>query len=125
MLLLNFAHPLTPAQQSQLITLVGVAPEVRVIPVQIDQSQPLASQVAALVDAAGLTPDAWQTTPILVNPPGLSVVTALLLAELHGRIGGFPTLLRIRPTPGSTPTTYELAELINLQAVRGESRRRR
>ncbi|NTW03805.1 MAG: hypothetical protein HGA19_21450 [Oscillochloris sp.] len=114
MLLLNFTHPLTVAQQNQLNTLLGADPEVRVIPVQIDQAQPLAPQVVALIDAAGLSPTAWQSTPILINPPGLSTVTALLLAELHRRIGRFPALVRIRPTPGSTPTSYEVAEIINL-----------
>jgi hypothetical protein len=49
----------------------------------------------------------------------------VLLAELHGRIGHFPALIRLRPLPGSTPTTYEVAELINLQAIREDARRRR
>jgi len=49
----------------------------------------------------------------------------VLLAELHGRIGHFPSLIRLRPLPGSTPTTYEVAELINLQAIREEARGRR
>ncbi len=125
MILLNFAHPLTAAQQAQISVLLGSAPELRTIPVQIDQTQNLTPQVAALVDTAGLSPTDWQTIPILVNPPGLSVVTALLLAELHGRMGGFPSLVRIRPIPSSTPTTYDVAEVINLQAIRETSRRYR
>lgn len=125
MLLLNFTHPLTSQQHAQLTALLGSAPEVRTIPVQIDQSQPLAPQVVAIADAAGLTPSAWQTTPLIINPPGLALVTALLLAEIHGRSGGFPTVVRIRPVVGSVPTSYEIAEVLNLQTLRETARLRR
>jgi hypothetical protein len=40
------------------------------------------------------------------------------------RCGYFPTHLRMRPVPGSTPR-YEPAEVLNLQAVRDEARKRR
>ncbi len=42
----------------------------------------------------------------------------LLLAEIHGRIGHFPTLVRMRPKHGSV-TSYEVVELLNLQTIRG------
>ncbi|NTU79610.1 MAG: hypothetical protein HGA45_09435 [Chloroflexales bacterium] len=125
MLLLNFAHPLTTIQREQIARLLGTIPEERDIPVQINQAQPLASQIVTLANAAGLSPTEWQTTPLVINPPGLAIVTALLLAELHGRSGGFPTMIRIRPIPERTPTTYEVAEVINLQAVREAGRIRR
>ena len=48
-----------------------------------------------------------------------------LLAELHGRIGHFPSLIRLRPLAGSTPTTYEVAELLNLQTIREMAHTRR
>jgi hypothetical protein len=34
-------------------------------------------------------------------------------------------MLRTRPVPNSTPPQYEAAEIINLQAVRDEARKRR
>jgi len=125
MLLLNYSHPLTTEQLAQLAQLLGAEPEVRRIAVQIDQAQPLAAQVGALADAAGLTPDDWQTTPLIVNLPGFAPAAAALLAELHGRCGGFPTMLRLRPLPDSTPTAYEVAEVINLQTLRERARLRR
>ncbi|NJL54898.1 hypothetical protein HC928_06690 [bacterium] len=125
MLLLNFAHPLTEAQQAQVAALLGELPEVRRIAVQVDQAQPLVAQVRALVDGVGLSPDAWQTTPLVINPPGYAPAAAVVLAELHGRIGHFPAMVRLRPVADTTPMVYEVAEIINVQHVRETARYQR
>lgn len=125
MLLLNFTHPLTSEQQAQIEALASTTiDEIRTIPVQIEQSEPLATQVATLVDAVQLSSQEWQTRPLLINPPGYAPAAFVLLAELHGRIGHFPSLIRLRPRPGAI-TTYEVAELLNLQALREAARGRR
>jgi hypothetical protein len=125
MLLLNFSHPLTSEQIEQVKKLANEnIDDVRTIPVQIDHIQPLDQQITALVDTVGLTAQEWQTAHLLINPPGYAPAAFVLLAELHGRIGHFPTLLRLRPTQ-SPITTYEAAELINLQAIRDTSRQKR
>jgi hypothetical protein len=46
----------------------------------------------------------------------------VLLAELHGRMGYFPAIVRLRPMPESVPPRFEVAEVINLQAVREHAR---
>jgi len=126
MLILNFSHPLTPEQQAQIETLTSPTPieEVRTIPIQINQSEPLEPQITAIVDSIALTSEAWQTRLLLINPPGFAPAAFVLLAELHGRIGHFPTLIRLRPKAGPV-TTYEVAELLNLQAIREQARLRR
>lgn len=126
MIFLNFAHPLTQEQIRQVEALTG-RPLERVIeiPAQVDPQQPLVPQVVALVDAAGLSPAEWQTLPIVVNPPSLNFIAVVLLAELHGRCGYFPAHLRMRPKAGSIPPQYEVAEILDLQAVRDTARRRR
>jgi hypothetical protein len=125
MLILNFTHPLTNDQQSQIETLANTSiEEVRTIRVQINQEDPLEPQITAIVDAAGLSSEEWQTRPLLINPPGYAPAAFLLLAELHGRIGHFPSLIRLRPKPGPV-TSYEVAELLNLQSIREAARRRR
>jgi hypothetical protein len=125
MLLLNFAHPLTSEQQAQIEALASTTiDEIRTIAVRIEQGEPLAPQIAALVDAIQLSSQEWQTRPLLINPPGYAPAGFALLAELHGRIGHFPSLIRLRPKPGAV-TTYEVAELLNLQAVREAARGRR
>jgi hypothetical protein len=125
MLILNFTHPLTDEHKAQIEALASVSiDEVRTISVQIDQAQPLGPQISAIVDAAQLSSQEWQTRPLLINPPGYAPAAFVLLAELHGRIGHFPTLLRLRPKSGPV-TTYEAAELLNLQAIRNEARKYR
>jgi hypothetical protein len=125
MLLLNFSHPITDEHYAQIEMLAG-APieEVRTVRVQIRQQEALEPQIVAIVDSTGLSSQEWQTRPLLVNPPGYAPAAFVLLAELHGRIGLFPSLVRLRPKPGSV-TSYEVAELLNLQAIREAARERR
>ena len=126
MILLNFAHPLTPDHLRQVEALIGREVE-RVIEIhsQIDPQQPLVPQVVALADQAGLSPTEWQTLPLLINPPSLNYIAVALLAELHGRCGYFPTHLRLRPREGNAPTGWEVAEVLNLQEIRDAARERR
>ncbi len=126
MLILNLAHPLTPAHLAQLESLTG-QPVERVVEVssQVDVQQPLAPQITALADAAGLSRAEWQTLPLLVNPPALNFTAALLLAELHGRMGYFPPVVRLRPVAGALPPRFEVAEVLDLQQQRAEARQRR
>jgi hypothetical protein len=125
MLILNFTHPLTAEQREQIEVLAHASiDEIRTIPVQIDQVEPLEPQITAIVDAVGLSSEDWQTRTLLINPPGYAPAAFVLLAELHGRIGHFPTLIRLRPKPGPV-TTYEVVELLNLQTIREAARKRR
>ncbi len=126
MILLNFAHPLTSEHLHQIEALTGQVVE-RVIEVnsQIDPQQPLVPQVVVLADRVELSPAEWQTLPLLVNPPSLNFIAVALLAELHGRCGYFPAHLRLRPVQGSLPSRYEVAEVLDLQAVRDAARRKR
>jgi len=125
MLILNFTHPLTNEHKTQIETLASTQiDEIRTIPVQIDQAEPLAKQISTIVDSIQLSSEEWQTRPLLINPPGYAPAAFVLLAELHGRIGHFPALIRLRPKLGPVPA-YEVAELLNLQAVREAARKRR
>lgn len=123
MFLLNFSHPLTTAHLAQLAELLGepLPPPIDHM-AQFDVARPFDEQVRELVDGVGLSPREWQTERILINPPGLAVITAALIAELHGRMGYFPAIIRLRLIPGNTPPAYEVAEIINLQTVRERAR---
>jgi len=126
MLILNFAHPLTDAQRTQVEALTGQTVE-RVVEIdsQIDPQQPLAPRIAAMADEAGLSSAEWQTLPLLINPPALNFSAVTLLAEIHGRCGYFPSCLRLRPVPGNVPPRYEVAEVLDLQVVRDAARGKR
>lgn len=125
MLVLNFTHPLTEDHIKQIETLAGTAIDgVHTIPVQIDQQSPLEEQIRSIIDHVPLTSQEWQTRALLINPPGYAPAAFVLLAELHGRTGHFPTLIRLRPVAGPI-TRFEVAELLNLQSVRERARQQR
>lgn len=126
MIVINFTHPLTIEQQGQIESLAGeTIALVRDIPCHLDNERPYAAQIKALVDTAGFSSLQWQTEAILINPPAYAPAAAVLLAELHGRMGHFSTIIRIRPVHNSTPPRYETAEIINLRQLRAESRQNR
>lgn len=126
MLLINFSHPLTPAQQARIESLSGQTIDgVIEVKTQFDPDQLFAEQARQAVDAAGLSSEQWQTAPLLINLPSLSVIAALVLAELHGRCGYFPAVLRLKPMPQTTPPQFEVAEILNVQMMREAARQRR
>ncbi|TCO63528.1 CRISPR-associated protein Csx15 [Caldanaerobacter subterraneus] len=126
MFLINFSHPLTEDQIQKLEEKLGQKIErVMEIDAYIDQQKPLIPQIAELVDRVGFTSHEWQTVPFILNPPSLSISAVTLLAEVHGRCGYFPPVLRLRPIEGSLPLQFEVAEIISLHQVREEARRKR
>ena len=126
MIIINFAHPLTDHQRNQITHLTGkfISREIT-IPTKFDHAHNFSDQIKHLVDQVALDIKDWQTQPILINPPAFNAITALLLAELHGRMGYFPTIIRLRPIAGATPPEFECAEIINLQEVRDQARNQR
>ncbi len=125
MLILNFTHPITPDQRAQIESLANThITDIRTIPVQINQEEQLEHQITDIVNSVGLSSEEWQTLPLLINPPGYAPAAFVLLAQLHGRIGHFPTLIRLRPKHGPI-TSYEVAELLNLQTIREIARTHR
>ena len=91
----NFTdHPLTDAQRVQLADLMDLSlARVVDVPAHVDLQVPLVPQVRDLVASVGWDAETWQTQPVVINPPGLAPLTAVLLVELHGRLGYFPTTL--------------------------------
>jgi hypothetical protein len=126
MIILNFSHPLTVEQQAQIEALTGQKVETMIaVPVQFDNEESFLPQLQELMAKKTLTSEEFQTKQILVNPPSLNVISALLLAELHGRMGYFPPILRLRPVSGVIPPRFEAAEILNLQTVRDAARTKR
>ncbi len=128
MILLNFSHPITDAQRGQIEALLGnhgaIAREIALMP-QFDEQQPFGPQVDSLLAQIDLTPAQWQGEPILVVLPSLNFIAALLLAELHGRMGYFPPIVRTRPVAGALPRRFEVAEILDLQGRREAAREAR
>lgn len=126
MFVINFSHPLNKVHLQKIEELAQQKIE-QVIEVNshIDQQKPFVEQIVELVDRVGFTPEKWQTLPFILNPPALNISAVTLLAEVHGRCGYFPAVVRLRPVEGSLPPQFEVAEIINLHQVREEARKRR
>jgi hypothetical protein len=118
-LVLNFVRPLTHIQLVQLQSLLGVLPEVidlPGVPVQFVGERVLAEQVVEILDNAGLTLEEWSSLLFIVNPPGLS-------AEIHGRSGHFPHIIRMTPSP-EDKAVFNVTEIVKLQNIRDDARGR-
>lgn len=149
MKILNFSHPLTEQQRTQIAERIGqelyaselsldaiqltqiaerIGQElslVQSVPVQLDVEQDFAPQIGELVDGLGIESARWQNEAWLIVLPSLSFAAAVLLTELHARMGHFPTIIRLKPVQQNFTTQYEVAEIINLDYVRQEARKRR
>lgn len=123
--LLNFTRTLTLEQSTQVEVTLGkrLGPIVN-LPIDFDDTRPYSPQCVAVAERVGFTTSEWATLPIVVNPPGFAPGALALLSELHGRMGYFPAVVRLRPAASSTPRLYEFAEIINLQALRDAARER-
>lgn len=122
--ILNFAYPITDLQLEQINTLLKpqTMEEVYNIPVQFDPTVNFQPQLETLLSAIPLTTEELQSLPLLINLPSLNSIAVMLLTSLHGRMGYFPSILRLRSKPNQTPPIFEVAEIINLQALRDYSR---
>jgi hypothetical protein len=86
-----------------------------------NEEEPLEPQIISLIEAFDQSSHNWHKRDILINPPGYAPAAILLLTEIHGRIGHFPTLICTRLKHASL-TTYEVIELLNLQTIRDAAR---
>ncbi len=126
MILINLGHPLSQEHLADIEALLRQSLD-RLIEchVHLDPEQPFAEQIVALVDGIGLSPQEWQSEPIVINPPTLNVVALGLMAELHGRMGYFAPALRLRSVAGAVPPRFVVAEVLDLQGLRERARQRR
>lgn len=121
--IVNFTHELGPEQLTAIEQHVGQRID-RVVNALTDfeHETPFAEQSWALLDSVDVD---WENLSLLIVPPAYSPITAVLLAQLHGLIGHFPTIVRLRPVTGHIPKRFELAEIVDLDEIRMEARRRR
>jgi len=123
MTLFNFSHPLIPRHLNEIERLTGQAVERMVdVKTQFDTERSFVEQAQALIASLGLSPQEWQTIPLLINLPSLNVIAAMVLAEVHGRCGYFPPVIRLTAVSDSLPPQFQVAEVLNLQSVREAAR---
>lgn len=117
MIVLNFGHQLT---ERQCATIEELAREKMSQPpiweeATFDHNELFVDEVAKLVSNVALDNAAWQSKRILVVPPSFAPGAVILIAYLHGLMGDFPELVRIRPSTTTTGDRYEVAEIVDLQ----------
>ncbi len=126
MILLNFSHPLSETQLEAIKTATAQTEfDLREIKTQFDHQRPFPEQVTNLIHSLNIDTQTWQTAPILINPPSFTAIALTLFAELNGRMGYFPAIIRLKPIANSLPPQFEFAEIINLQAIRHQARTQR
>lgn len=117
---LNFSHPITEVQKGEIAGLLGVTPfDVKVREGLSKQYRyvttlNLVEQVRDQVADARLAPSNWQEKLIIVNLPAHSGGAMIALAEMHGRMGYFPTVLRIERAEDG----FHFTEAIDLEQLR-------
>jgi hypothetical protein len=112
MIVVNFSHPITEAQKSQIEILTASPVEIRNVRVQVDQDRSLMPQIQALLDAVGFASDGWQQ-PLIINLPGLAIVAVLLVQEIKQRAKELK-LIRLQPVQDALTVTYRVAELLEI-----------
>lgn len=125
MIVINFGHPFSAGLVEVLESKFQENVTVRTIRVQADMEAAFGPQAKVLVEAVGLKADEWQTERFAVSLPGLSALAALVVAEIHGRSGYFPTVVRLKPLAGATPPQFVFAEIVDLHVVRNCARMER
>lgn len=93
--------------------------------VQLDFAGDLALQVVAVLDSASINSERLQRETWLIVLPSHNIIAAVMLAELHGRIGHFPAIAKISPSTSEVMTTYDITGIINLDQVRQNARTHR
>lgn len=122
----NFSHPFTVSQVDTFERLSGLKVDrVVAVPTHCDIDGPFAEQAAALVDAAGLSSEQWQSCRLAILPPSLAPIACLVIAEIHGRAGYFVPVIRLRPRTGAVPPVFDVAEILDVQGQRDAARAHR
>lgn len=113
----NLGHALTEIQVADLSRLSDGAVTVVDVPVHVDLGLGLHVGVAGIIDE--VERHAGERT--VLHLPSHPFVVALVLSELHGRQGEFPVVTRCLREPGPSGR-WRIAELLDLQELRGLSR---
>ena len=117
-LLVNLGHPLADVAETELEALIGPY-DTCVVRVQLDLEAPLAEQVTAAIDAAGISSETWQTRGIVLNLPGVSLAAAIAVTEIAGRTGTQPRVIQLSRAEDGV---FHVAEIVDLMKVRGAAR---
>ena len=130
MIVFNFSHKLSEKSEQQLVDLINIytetenPPQLAVYPLekQYDEELPFAKIAKEAVDDLSKHVPGWEQMPFLIVPPSLNFAAVAILAEIHGRVGYFPSVVRTRQIKGTISPEYEVVEILYLQEIRDQAR---
>ncbi len=118
MILINFGAPFKPLQISQAeACLHEPITNVINIPFNVDSDQEVLLQFKKNMGRLKLSKADLRAEPVVVNLPQQNYLSVMALAELHARMGYFPPIIRTRMKSSGILPYYEVAEVIDLQAI--------
>jgi hypothetical protein len=118
MILINFGAAFRPLQISQAEAFLH-EPITRVIDlsINVDPDQEMLPQFKQRMVKLKLGNLDLRAEPVVVNLPQQNYLAVMILAELHARMGYFPRIIRTRMKASGILPYYEVAEVIDLQAI--------
>jgi hypothetical protein len=118
MILINFGAPFKPLQLSQTAAFLH-EPVTQVIDLSfnIDFDQEVLPQFKKTMGKLKLSNAELCAEPVVINLPQQNYLSVMVLAELHARMGYFPPIIRTRLKSSGILPFYEVAEVIDLQAI--------
>jgi hypothetical protein len=118
MILINFGASFKPLQISQAEAFLH-EPITRIInlPFNVDSDQEVLRQFKNNMGRLKLSKADLLAEPVVVNLPQQNYLSVMALAELHARMGYFPPIIRTRMKSSGILPYYEVAEVIDLQAI--------
>lgn len=125
-LVVNFYHLLKPDQIKDMQRMQQW-PSIEVIDARlgtVPEKKNFTRYLLNHIESIDLTAEEWQTACLAVIPAGYAPAWSIILAELHGRLGYFPDIVRFRPSE-SGPENYEVAEIVALREIRNKARGKR
>lgn len=119
-IVLNFSHDFTPEQREEILALLEKnEDEVEIREglgrqYQYESAFGLVKHVREQVAAVRLGASAWQECQIVVNLPAYSGGAMIALADMNGRMGYFPTVLRVERADDG----FHYTEALDLEQLR-------
>jgi hypothetical protein len=118
MILINFGAPFRPLQISQAeACLHEKITRVVDLSLNVDPDKEMLAQFNKSMGKLNLSNADLGAEPVVVNLPQQNYLAVMVLAELHARMGYFPCIIRTRMKSSGILPYYEVAEVIDLQAI--------
>jgi hypothetical protein len=115
MKVLNFAHPITESQLTELATLLYEEVEfldVVDISVQIDFRQDIKEQIDQILNNCSVE---WDAEDYVVRLPGMSFAAAMIVVEIYKRSEFFPQIIILARDETSAVPAFYVKEVVDLE----------